>query len=217
MGDLRNLQQLFKETLQKGDPDLLPLSEERIEIYREAYRTRLRRSLREDFPRVARLVGEEFDALASAFIAAFPPCSASLYAYSRDFAYSRTHREVMVSNAARFDWAEKELFLRGDPAISTVGDLTADDTPPRLQLCTNSRLLRDRRGNLRIFWRHAGRARSRTLTSWRATLAENLFFPKTPDELAPLLETTSADPADVQATFHEWTHLGILVLRGDWR
>lgn len=95
-----------------------------LSVYRHAYRARLRECVEDDFTAVARVLGERaFTAVADAFIAAHPPCDATLNAYGRFFApwlaTTRLAARVRLAELARLEWALVEaLHAPLAPALS---------------------------------------------------------------------------------------------------
>jgi len=81
-----------------------------LAVYRHAYRARLRDCVADDFTAVAQMLGERaFTRVADAFIAAHPPCDATLNAYGRFFApwlaTTRITGRVHLTELAQLEWA----------------------------------------------------------------------------------------------------------------
>jgi hypothetical protein len=95
-------------------------------VYRHAYRARLRECLADDFPAVARSLGEaSFERISDAFIAARPPCDATLNAYGRFFApwlsTSTIRGAVRLGELAALEWALVEAIHAAlGPAFDTT-------------------------------------------------------------------------------------------------
>lgn len=95
-----------------------------LSVYRHAYRARLRDCVEDDFAAVAQVLGERaFTTVADAFIAAHPPCDATLNAYGRFFApwltTTRMAGRVRLAELARLEWALVEsLHAPLAPALS---------------------------------------------------------------------------------------------------
>ncbi|HEX3135692.1 MAG TPA: DNA-binding domain-containing protein [Planctomycetota bacterium] len=95
-----------------------------LSVYRHAYRARLRECVADDFAAVAQVLGERaFTKVSDAFIAAHPPCDATLNAYGRFFApwltTTRIPRQARLTELARLEWALVEaLHAPLAPALS---------------------------------------------------------------------------------------------------
>jgi len=90
--------------------------EERIAIYTQMYYARLLEVLREDFPRVAAILGcERFAEVVRAYLACHPSTHPSLRHLGRHFvAFLDTRPEVVslpfLNDLARLEWARGEVF-----------------------------------------------------------------------------------------------------------
>jgi hypothetical protein len=87
----------------------------RLEVYREQYWLRHLASLREDFPTVAWLVGEDaFRCMARDYLADHPPRTWNLQRLGAEMpaflAAERSASEPLVVDASRLDWAFVEAF-----------------------------------------------------------------------------------------------------------
>lgn len=106
---------LFRLTPQGGLPHL--------EIYRNAYRARLTEALRENYPVLHRVLGDEaFDALAESFIAAHPSRQYSIRWFGSSLADFLAAQPEALPHAALPDLARMEW------ALGTAFD-AADDVP----------------------------------------------------------------------------------------
>src|SRR6266850_3934799 len=89
---------------------------ERIAIYTQMYYARLLEVLREDFPRVAAILGcERFTEVVGVYLACHPSTHPSLRHLGRHFAvFLDTRPEVVslpfLSDLARLEWARGEVF-----------------------------------------------------------------------------------------------------------
>ncbi|HEV8718168.1 MAG TPA: DNA-binding domain-containing protein [Candidatus Binatia bacterium] len=118
--------------------------EERINIYTQMYHARLLEVLREDFPRVAAIVGcERFAAVVRAYLVRHPSTHPSLRHLSRHFAaFLVTRPEIVtfpfLSDLARLEWARLEVFDAPDAEplrLAHLHALSADAWPDlRFQL-----------------------------------------------------------------------------------
>jgi hypothetical protein len=118
--------------------------EERINIYARMYYARLLEVLREDFPRVAAILGcERFAEVSRAYLACHPSCHPSLRHLGGHFAvFLDTWPEVaafpFLSDLARLEWARLEVFdaPEAEPLrLAHLHALSADEWPAlRLQL-----------------------------------------------------------------------------------
>ena len=126
MPDLRELQAAFWLSLTSGAPEArllgriratpeLPAAE-RLDIYARMYRDRIVEALREDFPRVAAVVGEErFQALAGSYLAGHPSAHPSLRHFGRGLpAFIATAPlpglPAYLADLARLEWARGNVF-----------------------------------------------------------------------------------------------------------
>jgi hypothetical protein len=90
----------------------------RTDIYAEMYRFRLADALRADFPRVARLLGDEgFFAMAQAYAAQHPSASSDIGQFGRhlaDFLSENPGPRGDESDLARLEWALAQAFTARD-------------------------------------------------------------------------------------------------------
>jgi hypothetical protein len=101
----------------------------RIGIYADMYRARLLDVLREDFPRVCAILGDDaFTAVAGRYLAHHPSTHPSVRHLGRGFAgHLATERlpAPFLSDLARLEWARVEVFDAPDPAPLQLTDLAA--------------------------------------------------------------------------------------------
>jgi hypothetical protein len=121
---------------------------ERARIYSEMYLARLVDALREDYPLVARLVGDaEFFALGGEYVQAHPSRSPTLAHLGRalpGFLRARTGRRRDVAALAALEWARAEAFVAPDaePQDSSALQTLGEDLPSaRLQFVPSLRVL----------------------------------------------------------------------------
>lgn len=95
-------------------PGLLsPRGDAQFEVYRQAYRARLRSALRDNHEVLFQVMGDEaFDALAEAYIAAHPSTFYSLRWFGHRFAEFMANHETLVPHPAMVDLARLEWALR---------------------------------------------------------------------------------------------------------
>jgi Putative DNA-binding domain len=118
-------------------------------IYAEMYRRRLVAALREDFPLVEKLLGEEgFSALASAYAAAYPSDHFSLGRFGRAFETFLRERSALprgdLADLAALEWARAEVFVERDAPVldpSVLSELGGDVAGVRLAFVPALRLL----------------------------------------------------------------------------
>jgi hypothetical protein len=137
---LRDLQAAFWRALGHGadasGPELLaaiaarpPLAPaDRLDIYAGMYFHRLLEVLREDFPRVAALVGDErFEELTRAYLARHPSVHPSVRHVGGRFAAFLVGEAVppWAPDLARLEWARLEVFDAPDAPVLTLDDLRA--------------------------------------------------------------------------------------------
>jgi hypothetical protein len=98
----------------------------RIGVYADAYFLRLRDVLREDFPRVAALVGsEQFDGVVKSYLEAFPsrwPSVRHLGHALSEFLRHRTDTPTCLADLAELEWARIEVFDAPDAECATIED-----------------------------------------------------------------------------------------------
>jgi hypothetical protein len=104
--------------------DTPPLTKEaRLGIYRHAYVTRLIEALREYYPVLHQILGDEdFAALGAAFIRAHPSVHRSIRWYGREIAaYLRAEppfaEQPILAEIARFEWRLAESFDSADAVV----------------------------------------------------------------------------------------------------
>jgi hypothetical protein len=125
--------ELFRPTPQGGPP--------RLGIYRKAYRARLTEALRENYPVLHRVQGDEaFDELAERFIAACPSHQPSIRWFGSALlewlaANSEQLSHPALADLARMEWALCTVFDAADCTPLSVDDLLAQtaETWPELR------------------------------------------------------------------------------------
>ncbi len=99
----------------------------RIRVYSDAYFLRLRDILREDFPRVAALLGpEQFDEVVKGYIQVFPSRWWSvrhLGGFLAEFLRHRKDSPECLADLAELEWARVEVFDAPDAKSVTIDDL----------------------------------------------------------------------------------------------
>jgi len=114
----------------------------RIRVYSDAYYLRLRDVLREDFPRVAALLGpERFEDAASGYLEVFPSKQPSVRHLGRAVAEFLRRREDIpkcLADLAQLEWARVEVFDAPDAESATIGDFVSvpPDAWPALRFST---------------------------------------------------------------------------------
>jgi len=125
------------ELLQAGISARAPLdAAARANIYREMYRFRLADALRADFPRVARLLGDEgFLELSAAYASVYPSASSDISRFGRhlaDFLSAHPGPRGDEADLARLEWALAEAFTAQDAepvtqeALGELGEAAAE-------------------------------------------------------------------------------------------
>jgi len=98
----------------------------RIAVYADAYFLRLRDVLREDFSRVAALLGlEQFDEVVQGYLEAFPsrwPSVRHLGHALSEFLRHRTDTPKCLADLAELEWARIEVFDAPDAECVTIED-----------------------------------------------------------------------------------------------
>jgi hypothetical protein len=99
----------------------------RIQIYRDMYRARLVDILREDFPRVAGILGDdEFEAVAGRYVTRHPSVHPSVrYVGDRfaDFVDAERLGPPFLRDLARLEWARLDVFDDADAEPLRMADL----------------------------------------------------------------------------------------------
>ena len=114
----------------------------RIRVYSDAYYLRLRDVLREDFPRVAALLGpERFEDVVSGYLEVFPSKQPSVRHLGRALAEFLGRREDMpkcLADLAQLEWARVEVFDAPNAESATIGDFVSvpPDAWPALRFST---------------------------------------------------------------------------------
>jgi Putative DNA-binding domain len=89
----------------------------RADIYAEMYRFRLADALRADFPRLARLIGDDFLELANVYARHHPSASSDISRFGRhlaDFLAKHPGPRGDEADLARLEWALAEAFVASD-------------------------------------------------------------------------------------------------------
>jgi hypothetical protein len=125
---LVELQRSFQQHLLMGDDAILesvveapPLpAAERVKIYRNAYRVRLLDALKDTYPVLFKILGDEvFESLGNAFIDTHPSVHRSIRWYGRELAEFSALRppyaeQPILAEIARFEWTLSEVFDAAD-------------------------------------------------------------------------------------------------------
>ncbi|MBI3767238.1 MAG: putative DNA-binding domain-containing protein [Deltaproteobacteria bacterium] len=141
---LRDLQESFFDAIAQPPPEteaaapsaLLRVVRERppldararIAIYRGMYRARLLDVLRDDFPRTATMLGDDFLAVAEAYLDSSPSRHPSVRWVGRAFAEFLASslsddRPSLTPDLARLEWARLEVFDDADATPLHIDDL----------------------------------------------------------------------------------------------
>jgi hypothetical protein len=101
----------------------------RIRAYADAYYSRLRDVLREDYPRVGAMLGpEQFDEVVRGYLEAFPSNQPSVRHLGRALAeYLRRREEIprCLADLAELEWARVEVFDAPDAECATLDDFVS--------------------------------------------------------------------------------------------
>ena len=134
MTGLKEMQTLFQRAVMGGDKTFLPqieaggrlTPEKRLNIYQHAYKARLRDVLREDFPVLHSMLGDEvFYDLCNQYIDAYPSSHPSLRyfgQYLEQFlACEKPYKEqAIIAEMAQFEWTFHNVFDALDHDIITI-------------------------------------------------------------------------------------------------
>lgn len=139
-------------------------ADQRLQVYAEAYRLRLIEALETDFIALRAHLGEnEFNALATAYIAASPSTHYSVRYFGTRLAdfLARTApyaKRPVLAELAAFDWALTTAFDAADDPILAADDLAtiAPENWPTLRFRGHSSVVRlDLQWNAPAIWRAA--------------------------------------------------------------
>ncbi len=121
----------------------------RLDIYAQMYWMRIADALREDYPRLAALLGNErFQALARGYLRHAPsrhPSLAHVGAGLAEFLTSQSDVPIFAVDLARLEWARARVFTAADAPVLALADLRrvdpADWSALRLRTIPALRLL----------------------------------------------------------------------------
>ncbi len=177
----------------------------RIRVYSDAYYLRLRDVLREDFPRVAALLGpERFEDAASGYLEVFPSKQPSVRHLGRAVAEFLRRREDFpkcLADLAQLEWARVEVFDAPDAESATMGDFVSvpPDAWPALRLTTIP-ALQTLRAQYPVHQLWSGyesldvAAANTSIRVWRANDCRVLHAPMDERESAALRKMISGEP-----------------------
>jgi len=137
MSRLRKLQEAFaavatgRVSAEALDEALWPTacpSRAHVEVYVEAYFSRLRDVLSDDYPKLTRAIGERFAAMCRNYIRAYPSDRPSLRHFGRHVpAFLMEHllskERPWLADLARLEWARVEAFDAADRSTMKLEDL----------------------------------------------------------------------------------------------
>lgn len=144
MTDLQALQRSFQRALIEGDDALTAAvvdsaalsASDRVGIYRDAYRLRLREALAANYPRLQQLVGEDsFATIADAYIDAHPSNNPSVRWFGERLAEELNRSfpdHPWLGELARWEWAVAAAFDARDAkpiALSRLAEVSSDAWP----------------------------------------------------------------------------------------
>lgn len=101
--------------------------QERLQIYHNAYRLRLIDALRNDFPALEKVLGEErFSEICSEFIAVSPSTNPSLRWLGEKFPEFLQARDALhIGELAAFEWAQTMAFDAANASLASIDDIRA--------------------------------------------------------------------------------------------
>jgi hypothetical protein len=125
------LQDQFQAALLQDGPAraglLKPFGESQFDVYRNAYRARLRGALRANYEVLPLVMGDDdFDALANAYIDAKPSAHYSLRWFGHELCDFMASHDDLVAHPAMLDLARMEWTLRTAFDAASVEPLAAD-------------------------------------------------------------------------------------------
>jgi len=177
----------------------------RIRVYSDAYYLRLRDVLREDFPRLAALLGSErFEDAASGYLEVFPSKQPSVRHLGRAVAEFLRRREDIpkcLADLAQLEWARVEVFDAPDAESATIGDFLSvpPDAWPALRFSTIP-ALQTLRAQYPVHQLWSGdesmdvAAANTSIRVWRANDCRVLHAPMDERESAGLRKMISGEP-----------------------
>lgn len=144
MSSLLDLQRAFQTALVNGDASALICHVEnraidRITIYQDAYRIRLREALASNYPQFKALLGAEaFDSIADSFMDASPSSHPSIRWFGWELASSMSSafpERPELAELAQLEWALSCAFDAEDAEAVQIADLSGLDAElwPRLR------------------------------------------------------------------------------------
>jgi hypothetical protein len=131
MMQLEALQSQFQQALLLDQPmdasQLYTKSVAQLDVYRTAYRARLRATLRDNFETLPQVMGDEaFDALANAYISSHPSQHYSLRWFGHQLGDFMAANEALVDHPAMLDLARMEWALRHAFDAESAAPLTSE-------------------------------------------------------------------------------------------
>ena len=216
---LHEVQRLFWESVavQPGQDSIAPAfvrlvhgfddsdRKTRIRVYSDAYYLRLRDVLREDFPRVAALLGpERFEDAARGYLEVFPSKQPSVRHLGRALAEFLRRREDIpkcLADLAQLEWARVEVFDAPDAESATISDFVSvpPDAWPALRFSTIP-ALQTLRAQYPVHQLWSGdesldvAAANTSIRVWRANDCRVLHAPMDERESAGLRKMISGEP-----------------------
>ena len=180
----------------------------RVGVYAEMYWLRMRDTLRDDFPRVVKALGDEaFDVLVAKYIKAHPSRHFSLGHLGRSFAEFLADQDPALSRIAALEWAEARAFVAADSPVVDASELAAinEETFARVRLtpAPSLSLLKGgtvvwRRG-LEVFHVDVPAAEARSLESLLSGAGD-----------LPTLCEPFAEPTDAFTAIASWVNEGMI-------
>ena len=132
MSSLADLQRDFQVAVLTGDRTVFASNVdnralERIAIYQEAYRIRLREALASNYPQLKILIGAEaFDSIADTFIDAYPSTHPSIRWFGRELGYMLEETfpaRPWLREFAQLEWALSCAFDAADAEVVAMSEL----------------------------------------------------------------------------------------------
>lgn len=101
--------------------------QERLQIYHNAYRLRLIDALRNDFPALEKVLGEEaFAKTCTGFISAFPSTNPSLRWLGEKLPqFLQSSHPIHIGELAAFEWAQAMAFDAANTSLANIDDIRA--------------------------------------------------------------------------------------------
>jgi len=181
-------------------------SQQRLRIYQEAYKNRMLESLRDDFPRVEKILGsDEFDKNAAMYLESHPSRYASLAEASQHFPQWMKESSDELYEAASVDWIE--ILASHQVEVDRQNVLGPQEIGMGIPfVIIKNATLFSFIGKTDIFvsYRSWGEIRSRQMRPEEFHFFQMISGRMEVEELAKLVESLRMDEGQLQNLFSNW-------------